>query len=121
MDKIVDKLLEHGITGALLVVAGVVIYKLYNALETARKERTTEVEAIQKSRATEVEAIQKLRVEDAKAYQVQLVDLIKTCTAAITSSTAAQVAQKEGLSEIRDSFEKTVDELREQRRRGGLR
>jgi hypothetical protein len=88
--EIWGKIAEHGVIGLLLVAACIVIYRIYLALD----------------------ASQKARIEDAKAHNAQLVDLIKNCTAAITSDTAASQASKEAFSEMRNAYNEHVEEAR---------
>lgn len=90
--------------GLLLVAAGFVIFKLYNALEESRRGRTSEVEVVQNA-----------RIDDAKAVQAQLVELIKTCTAAIVGAGNAQGATKESIEQLHETLDKLLDEVR----RGG--
>lgn len=89
-DQLAGRLAEHGILGLLLVAACVVVYRLYGQLD----------------------ATQRARLDDAKAYQAQLVDLIRTVTAALTSANAAAEATKEALGEVRETFDKLADEVR---------
>lgn len=97
-EAILTKLAEHGVLGLLLAASGFVIYKLYGALEESRKGRTSEVEAVQKA-----------RIDDQKAHNAQLVDMIRTCTAAIAGSSNAADSTKEALGEIRSLLEKALD------------
>lgn len=100
-ETLLGKLAEHGITGILLVICFIVIYYLYGQLSEANR-RSSEA----------IEEVQKLRIEDQKAWQAQYVELIKACTAAIVSGSAAASAGKEAMTELRDTFKDLSDEIR---------
>ncbi len=78
----------------------------------AQKAHAEEAKASQKAHLDAVQEVQKLRVDDQKLHQAQLVDLIKTCTLAISSSANAAAAEKEAVGELRESLDKFVEDSR---------
>ena len=111
-EPIVDKIAEHGLAGLLLALTIIVIYVLNKQLNTLQKEHAKESQLAQKAHLDAVQEVQRLRVEDQKLHQAQLVDLIKTCTLAISSSANAAAAEKEAVGELRESLDKFVEDSR---------
>ncbi len=110
--ELLDKLAEHGVSGVLLAIAIAVIYSLYKEQKRSEHAHSEELKTVQAARTAEVEAVQKLRIEDARVYQNQILDLAKSCVAAITSSIAATNAEEKAVGELKRTIENLIDNLR---------
>lgn len=102
MEHALDKIIEHSVTGALLVVALYVIFRQNNALDRERRRTTTALEEVQKE-----------RLEDAKAHNLQLIELTKAAVSAIGNSTNAAVATKEAIGEVKVTIREQTEAMKD--------
>jgi hypothetical protein len=107
------ELLKQGILGVLLVIAGFVIFFLYRSAEAERKKHAEALEVMHRKYVEDLAALQQARIEDHRSSQQLLLELTRTCVAAISSGANAATASKEALAEVRSTIKEHNDNLLE--------
>jgi hypothetical protein len=131
MDRVINFVLtEAGLPGALCVLLAAVIWFLWNdskaernnhhtariALEKAhlevRKEWEVQYRTLEAQRVADLRAAHQSRVADADVVHEKMLEVVKQCTAVLSSTSASLDTHRDATLEHRDAQKEAAEELR---------
>lgn len=126
ISEAVAPFLQAGLLGSLCVIFGLVIFFLWReskkeretAAEQRQKERESVTAECKKEREAFIAALQAVyeqRIEDGRVTQQQMLEAVKQCTTAMTTTVTAMEGQHETISELKDLLREMNAILRDRR------
>lgn len=123
----IERLLQYGVLGVLVIVFGVTIWYLWREGVKERKDfiekgdkiavdNLKHLSDLRSEYDAKLDRIWQLRLADAQAYQLQFTELTKQSATAMVAVTTLLESNKEMMSDLRDAMRDLSDNIRSSRR-----